>query len=391
MKILISSDSCYFDVTTPETEPLGGTESSIAYLATELAKTHEVTILTNTNDATIRSVVHRSTKETSLEELVSTQHFDIVILVNDPVNGPRIRQATLNSKIGIIIWSHVIRIPDVEQEYLTYLDIQRSIDRVVYVSEYQRSAVETLFKIRGVKYEIIGNGFAPCFENIFSDIEDLANIKSWRAAYTSVPDRGLRTLVKVYQDEEFLNTNPPIADIYSSYRIHQAADSKFPEILPLYDEVRANPNMEYHGALSQPELALAMRNVSFFTYPCIFKETYCISALEAMAAGALVISVDLGALKSTSMEFGILMPLPFPDLTNDILYNPRCGLPYDNVVIQYRHFYMNIFKDFKANREKYIERMWTQVQAVNNNCTWKHRAASWDKLFNEIVKERQTI
>ena len=60
MKILFACFSGLpFDVTTPETAPLGGSESCVAYLATELAKTHDVALLANTTDGvSLRCVRH---------------------------------------------------------------------------------------------------------------------------------------------------------------------------------------------------------------------------------------------------------------------------------------------------------------------------------------------
>src|SRR5205085_11659760 len=64
----------------------------------------------------------------------------------------------------------------------------------------------------------------------------------------------------------------------------------------------------YRGSVPQTELAKSLRRASVLAYPNTFAETGCIAAMEALAAGLLVVSSDLGALPETCEGWGRLVP-----------------------------------------------------------------------------------
>jgi UDP-glucose:(glucosyl)LPS alpha-1,2-glucosyltransferase len=51
-----------------------------------------------------------------------------------------------------------------------------------------------------------------------------------------------------------------------------------------------------------------LHNYHIFAYPNIWEETFCISALEAMAAGCYLITTNFGALFETCAEFASYVP-----------------------------------------------------------------------------------
>jgi hypothetical protein len=59
--------------------------------------------------------------------------------------------------------------------------------------------------------------------------------------------------------------------------------------------------------VSKAELAAAWRRSAVWFYPCTFAETFCLTALEAQAAGTAVVCSDLAALQNTVGERGNLV------------------------------------------------------------------------------------
>jgi glycosyltransferase involved in cell wall biosynthesis len=290
----------------------------------------------------------------------------VIVAVSAPVAVPVLRK--LSPASCLVVWNHhAPDQPDIQP--LARPEVLRELDLVVYLSEWQRAATERRLGVRP-RSAVVGNGVTPSFENMFTDVADLKSAKQWRAAYTSAPFRGLDVLVDVYRSL----VSPPTLDVFSSMRVYRGDDTPF---RALYADAQTNSAIRYHGSVPQTELASAMRRVSFFCYPCTFPETFCIAALEAMAAGAWVVSTHMGALASTSMGFATLMPVS--------------AKSRDEFVGRYRSLYSSVLRDYEANRDSWAERMMAQSHAVNRCATWRHRAADWDRLLNETIAGRQAV
>ena len=139
--------SLKFDVTTPEREPLGGSESALCYLARQLAKNgHDITLAARAagRNARIRiaGVRHRPIAIMRDKTFFDTEKFDAVVTVNSAVACPRLREfspGALN-----IFWNHLP--PD--QEAVRPLGnpiLRESIDSIIYVSAWQKKETEKEF------------------------------------------------------------------------------------------------------------------------------------------------------------------------------------------------------------------------------------------------------
>ena len=348
MKIIfLSLSGLTFDVTTPEREPLGGTESSFCYLARELAKTHDVTLAAkNVPTATILGVKHAS--EANLCD------YDVVIS-----NAPIVM--TGDVKPYYIFWNHLAHFDNAIRSLISP-DVMDGIDCVVYVSEWQKNECEKWFG-KAKRTIVIGNGLTPAFENMFSSLEELQATKDpLRAAYTSTPFRGLRLLPDIMEN---INGSKPIDDclkleVYSGMAVYQGRDDHYEG---LYKTLQ-RPDIAHVGNVSQTILAERLKKCSYLLYPCLFPETYCIAVLEAMAAGLHVVTTDSGALLDTLHSFGFVAKEH--DQEKDVL-----------------------MKRFLAAFEYAVDcknplLRWEQVQYVNQYCTWRLRAEKWRELLGDI-------
>lgn len=353
-----------FDVTTPEREPLGGTESCVAYLAVALAGAHSVTLMADTDSGggIVRSVRHVDLAQTQAASFFQRERFDAIVVVNTADPAPALRAFSPASRI--VLWNH--HAPDQPAlQSLAKPEIVRALDIVVYVSEWQRRETVSRFGAP-VAARVIGNGLTPSFENMFRSPGELLAAKEFRAAYTSTPFRGLDVLLEAWSQL----TDPPVLDVFSSMQVYGGDEAPF---RALYERARSSRSIEYHGSVSQIQLAAAMRRVSFLSYPCTFAETFCIAALEAMAAGATVVSTALGALPWTTMGFAQLLPLT--GISSGVA-----------LAAKYGEFFRSTVARTVSSKEQWAERMFEQVTLVNRDCTWTRRAVEWETLLSEQLQ-----
>jgi len=107
------------------------------------------------------------------------------------------------------------------------------------------------------------------------------------------PWRGLNVMLAAMQYIK----NPKIElDVYSSCEVYGQAfkaqnDAQYQG---LYEQAKALPNVNYIGYKPNEYLKEHLHEYDIFAYPNYFgKKTFCISALESMAAGLYCITTDL--------------------------------------------------------------------------------------------------
>ena len=76
----------------------------------------------------------------------------------------------------------------------------------------------------------------------------------------------------------------------------------------MYDQAKSLPNVNYIGYKSNQYILDNLHTYDAFVYPNIWEETFCISALEALACGLYVATTNNGALYETCSEFPIYVP-----------------------------------------------------------------------------------
>lgn len=128
-----------------------------------------------------------------------------------------------------------------------------------------------------------------------------------RFIYSSFPDRGLLPLLQMW---------PKIVERYPTAELHVFVDLNgkwvndvAPEaIKTIKAMLPLSPNTVSHGWVSKAELAEAWRKADFWLYPCIFKETFCLTALEAAISKTVAVVSDLAALQNTVGDRGVMIP-----------------------------------------------------------------------------------
>jgi len=363
MKLLfINVSGLRFTVATPDAEPLGGTESALCYLARQLAKNgHQVSLVahrptTGASDM-VMGVRHLPPDILLNGDFLGGEIFDAIIVLNAPVAGPSLR--AMAPKSFLLLWNHMA--PDHPgMRELATPEARDSFDGFVYVSHWQKQAMERVFGFRKPA-AVIGNGFAPAFENMFSSSTELRAAKDNRAAYTTTPFRGLHILLDAMKG---LETGTKL-DLYSSMKVYQTAGED--QYAPLYAYAAENPLITRHGAVAQGELAERLKPVAFLSYPSTYAETFCIVALEAVAAGMKVLTTATAALPEI--------------LQNKADYVAVSTGEQKKLIADFRQMMEKNVGEFLNRPEAWAEERFAAMQEVNRTSTWSCRAKEWEKLL----------
>lgn len=367
MKILfVNLSAVQFTVATPEHSPLGGTESCIAYLSRQLAHNgHNVSLVSNQPAGTpdnLMGVQHAQLSLMRHPEFFASQNFEVIIICNAASLCPIVKALSPHSLL--LFWDHIP--PDQPAIHdLGRNDVLTAIDSIVYVSEWQKTETQLHFKFEK-EAAVIGNGLTPSFENLFSSPAEIINAKENRAAYTTIPYRGLGILLKAMAGFEA----DMKLDLFSSMQVYQMPDDEYED---LYREAAQDPRIHSYGSVSQIALAHHLKKTAFLTYPCICAETFCISVLEALAAGMKVITTDLGALPSTTMGYGDLIPVTSND-SKDLVNDFRKALTRN-------------VQAFLNDSILWAEERYEQIKVVNTTCTWTARTVAWQKFLHGLLQK----
>jgi predicted O-methyltransferase YrrM len=79
------------------------------------------------------------------------------------------------------------------------------------------------------------------------------------------------------------------------------------QLMSFYNAEQNNMNIYYHGWVNKEVLAKAWLSADIWFYPCTFKETFCLTALEAALTRTLVITNNLAALQNTVGQRGVVI------------------------------------------------------------------------------------
>lgn len=366
MKILfIDPVEWDYDTRTPYTRPLGGTQSAIAYLAKALADAgHEVAVLnggTEPREADGVRILKMPCATTALNM------FDIIVL--------SITLALTLRGIGctrpLVLWTgYASNQPAVAK-------LRDPAERNAYagfalVSQWQADEFQTVFGVDPAATRIMRNAVSPGFLQIKPTLLWLKEDVPPVLGYTSTPYRGLDILLLSFAAIRAQLAGTTLR-VFSSMGIYDAA---VPDAFSaLYELARVLPGVTYVGPLSQPRLAEAMADVDIWAYPCTFAETSCISAMEAMASGTMMITANLGALPETTTGFAHYAELADGGV---VTFPGRAATLYANRLLQ-------IVAEARAAPERTAQAIASQVDFARNHYTWPGRAAEWTAWLNEIA------
>ena len=360
-------------IDTPRLRPLGGSHSGLCYLAEELVKLgHDVTLLNQTQ--TPRRSMGVNCFNITHFPITEYAYFDAIIILNSGSQdlARQIRSGT-KGRTRIILWSQ----HNTDQQAVKDLadpTAHDAWDAFVLISNWQTNCYQQVFGIQPERIKVLRNAISPAFENLYPRPDTIASQKPWPPVlcYTSTPFRGLDVLLEAFPRIRAAIPGTTLK-VYSSMNVY-GIPAEQDAYAPLYERCRATEGIEYIGSLPQPALAQELKRVTCLAYPNTFAETSCISVLEAMAAGCIIVTTQLGALSETTAGYGHLL-LPISDQQHHAEL--------------FATFTTSILEKTRTLPGEYTQQIENQVRYINQTATWAVRAKEWrDWLKSQAIKKR---
>ncbi len=331
---------------------LGGSESSLIYMAQEIAQCGKNVIVFCKTE---KPGFYDGVRYERLEKFTSYIQFNII----DVFISVRSVDVFLNSiKARLkVLWLH----DAADQPHLRFLcerKVQDSIDYYITISEWQAQGLIKKFGIPRERIFSSRNGIKKSYYKI------LRGSRRKRIVYTSTPFRGLKLLLEL-----FPHIRKCVPDVelyvYSSMEVYGVSreedQDRFGELYKSCNQ----PGIKLVGTLPQKQLASELMKAKVFVYPNIFPETSCIAALEAQAAGLPAVASKLGALKET-------------------VINKKTGYLIDGEVDSEtfrKQFVDNVVKLLEDEEHWRILSVASRARVLNDYC-WNFIAREWISFFD---------
>lgn len=265
-------------------ESLGGSETAVIYIARGLAALgHEVIVFTRDVPGVYDDVVYVPFEKA--RNTLYTLPLDVLVCSRDPL--PLIWQ---HRAAATVLWHH-----DMPQ----FAAPAPTVD--VFVSQTQQNYYQQMGLVPEGRGVTIYNGVDNSIFLPPAGIGEHNELTTPRLVWTSNPERGLWHAAEVLRlvREKFPKTELHVYGRNSVYGWDSSYERNF---LPL----KPQEGLILHESLNKADLAAALQQMDMWVYPTWWPETYCITAVEAQAAGLPVVASNLAALQET-VHGGVLV------------------------------------------------------------------------------------
>lgn len=355
-----------YTVETPYLRGIGGTESALCYVSVELAKRgHTVSLLTNaSNPGRYRNVECLNYKASLTPDLINAA--DVVVVSNEAC-GRQLRDE-FRARKPLVMWNqHADDQPSIEA--LEFTRERKAWTSIAFVSEWQREQFCNVYWVDREKTQVMRNAISPAFAAIAPATPWFKAGQAPVLVYTSAPYRGLNVL---------LDAVPVIRSAISDMRLRVFSGSRTQEtgeddpFAELYRRCASTEGVDYIGTVPQAELAAELSRAAALAYPSTFPETSCIAAMEAMAAGAAILTTRSGAMPETTAGFGLMIE-PHDD-------EPRLAKEFAQMTI-------DALAEARREPELAEARRNQEIEFARTNYSWPARAVEWEAYLSDIVRQ----
>lgn len=233
---------------------------------------------------------------TELQAAYLEKYVDKELLNKFQIVISRVRELQNKPRLFWVKDLHV----DPEVQKLKDPNFLNQFDYVIHNSDFQRAMYHAYLGIPWEKQHVLKNGIEAANVNVFDKLYP----QKVKLIYSSTPQRGLNILYAVF-DQLYKEDKDIELNVYSSFDIYGHYERNKP-FLPLFEKCKEHPGINYYGSVSHDDVLQAMNENHIMAYPCIWEETSCITAMENMSAGNLIVTNNLGALPETTAGFAYM-------------------------------------------------------------------------------------
>lgn len=276
-----------FDGGTLKTEPLGGSETAVVYMARELAKLgHEVVVFSRGEPGMYDDVLYLPFE--SARTFLLLNPVDVLVCSRDSMPMLWNHRATCT-----VYWAHDVPQGPIPENYNLYF----------FVSQWQAQLYAQYGYIPKDqnRVRVTPNGIDLTLFTARHMPDELIPESPVNLVWTSNPERGLWYAGELVQR---------VREYYPNAQLHVLGRNSVYGWDNSHEHVYYPYSLEglvFHEAMNKAELAEFLPTMDLLVYPTWWHETFCIATLEAQAAGLPVVASGLGALPET-VRGGVLVP-----------------------------------------------------------------------------------
>ena len=267
-----------------------------------------------------------------------------------------------DNKVNILWMQHFVNQKEVKN--LSSKDYVNKLDYIVFNSHWNFEKFVYQFKIPENKSIVIKNAIEKIkYEEKPKDKINLI--------YHTTPWRGLALLLKVFNNLNIENVELNVCSSTTIYgkKFHDIYGKKYED---LFNECQNTKNVNYLGFLPNEKIIKLLKKMHIYSYPSIWTETSCISAIESMGAGCEVVTTNLGALYETCSPFGTFVGF---------------DRNFNNLEKKYSKLLYKTIKNYWSDKNQ--EKLKLQRETINSTYSWDLRSNEWKNLFDEARNSKR--
>lgn len=181
-----------------------------------------------------------------------------------------------------------------------------TMDKIVVISEFHQNYFKNTYGIN--------NSIVIDIPLRIDDLQESIAKENKKCIFTSVPDRGLEELHRIWVNTVKRKVLDATLTITSDYRLWGVDERNAPHRIKwMYEN-----GVRFLGAVSREQLIKEQLSAQLLVYPSTYDELFCVSVAEAQACGVYPITSDTGALPTTNM--GTVIPRSTPNFHPEFAY-----------------------------------------------------------------------